>query len=132
MSYDVLLSPTFTGTAPCSPRISESAAVLPAVDDPAAAALKPYPEEGAAVGDFQSSPAPTSGSLPAGESEPPVTALSGAGDAYQPPVGYVLLEESLFELMMRRIADYASRADDLAVHSFLANPDFSRAMEAAE
>jgi hypothetical protein len=147
MTYDVLLSPTFTGTAPCSPRISEIAASTP---PDAVQTEAPVSQDAGASLSIQSSPACSRTPLNSGERDLQVTADYNAGDdaaarndvlqtvgatvsarceQFQPPVGFLLIEESLFELMMRRIADYASRADDLAVHSFLANPDFSRAFE---
>lgn len=158
MTYD-LPSPAFIGTAPCSPRVSESAA--PPAAGVASVAVEVAPKAAAEV-PFQSSRAVSQGAFDGSDIAVDGHEIAGCsanqcpesreGDVsgsiperstnYLPPAGYVLISRVDIERAMDLIAECAEwKADYLRLRelervelllppaSFLANPDFSRAME---
>jgi hypothetical protein len=135
MTYDVLLSPTFTGTAPCSPRISEITASTPpdvvqtgavVSTEVAASILIQSSDGGLRAGDVTQTigSAVTDAPQCSGDTISP-TVLLAPSEAFQPPAGFVLISQADIDRMMALIAELqAERQADL-----LDQADYERLLE---
>lgn len=87
-----------------SPSFAQSAKPMGDCIEQTEAGVAPGPSEA-----FPSSPAPPVASHNSGERLPSSDAAGGAGEAYRPPPGYVLVERELLGRVVKRLREAAVR-----------------------